>query len=63
MPSKTEEYLALAHSQRLDPVLGKLDGLSDHGIPVVQVSLCGSAHDLRPTPGCHRLRQLRHLER
>ena len=26
-----------AHSQRLDPVLGKLDGLSDHRIPAVQV--------------------------
>ena len=60
MPSKTEEYLALAKrtANGLDPVLGKLDRLSDHGIPVVQVSLCGSAYDLRPAARCHRLRRI-----
>ena len=60
MPSKTEEYLALAQrtAKRLDPILGKLDGLPDHRISAVQVPLCRPAHDLRPAPGCHRLRRL-----
>ena len=39
MPNKTQEYLNLAqqtaNSKGTDPVLGKLDGLSDHCIPVV----------------------------
>ena len=41
MPSKTEEYLTLAQrtADGLDPVLGKLDGLPDHRIPVVQIPL------------------------
>ncbi len=47
MPSKTEEYSrpCPAHGQRLDPVLGKLDGLPDHRIPAVQVSLCRPVDD------------------
>ena len=45
-----------AHSQRLDPVLGKLDGLSDHRIPAVQIPLCGPVDDLRPAARCYRLR-------
>ena len=34
MPSKTEESRP-ANGKGTDPVLGKLDGLSDHCIPVV----------------------------
>ncbi len=51
-----------AHGEWSDPVLGKLDGLFDHCIPAIQVHLCRLAHDLRPAPGCHCLRRLRHLE-
>ena len=51
MPSKTEEYLALAQRTANG-------GLPDHRIPAVQVQFCGPAHDLRPAPGCHRLRRL-----
>ena len=60
MPSKTEEYLALAQrtANGLTPILGKLDGLSDHRIPAVQVPLCRPADDLRPAARCHRLRRL-----
>ena len=49
MPSKTEEYLALAQrtANGSDPVLGKLDGLSDHSIPAVQVQFPGPVDDLR----------------
>ena len=48
-----------AHGERLDSVLGKLDGLSDHRIPAVQVPLCRPADDLRPAARCHRLRRLK----
>ena len=60
MPSKTEEYLALAQrtANGLTRYWGKLDGLPDHRITTVQVPICGSAYDLCPAPGCHRLRRL-----
>ena len=38
MPSKTEEYLALAQQT----------ALPDHCIPAVQVQLCRPVDDLRP---------------
>ena len=38
-----------AHGQQLDPILGKLDGLPDHRIPVVQVPLCRPVDD---SSGC-----------
>ena len=65
MPSKNRRISrpCPAHSQRLDPVLGKLDRLPDHRIPAVQVPLCGPAYDLRPATRCHSLRRLRHLEK
>ena len=47
-----------AHGQRLDPILGKLDGLSDHRIPAVQVPLCRPVDDLRSAARCHRLRRI-----
>ena len=50
------------NGKRIDPVLGKLDGLSDYCIPAVQVQSRRPTHDLRPASRCHRLRQLRHLE-
>ena len=45
MPSKTEEYLALAQrtANGSDPVLGKLDSVPDHRIPAVQVPFCRPA--------------------
>jgi len=50
MPSKTEEYLALAQrtANGLTRYWESWTGLPDHRIPAVQVPFCGPAHDLRP---------------
>ena len=59
MPSKTEEYLALAQrtANGLTRYWESWTGLPDHRIPAVQVPLCRPADNLCPAPGCHRLRR------
>ena len=59
MPSKTEEYLALA--QRTANGLTRYwESWTDylHRIPAVQVPLCRPAYDLRSAARCHRLRRI-----
>ncbi len=60
MPSKTEEYLALAQrtANGLTRYWESWTNYLTTRIPAVQVQFCGPAHDLRPAPGCHRLRRL-----
>ena len=59
MPSKTEEYLALA--QRTANGLTRYwESWTDYlttASRLYKVPLCRPAHDLRPAPGCHRLRR------
>ena len=61
MPSKTEEYLALA--QRTANGLTRYweswtDYLTTASRLAVQVPLCRPADDLRPAARCHRLRRI-----
>ena len=60
MPSKTEEYLALA--QRTANGLTRYwESWTDYlttASRLYKYPLCGPTYDLRPAPGCHRLRRL-----
>ena len=60
MPSKTEEYLALA--QRTANGLTRYwESWTDYlttASRLYKYPFAGPADDLRPAPGCHRLRRL-----
>ena len=58
MPSKTEEYLALA--QRTANGLTRYwESWTDYLTTASRLyKYSFAAHDLRPAPGCHRLRRL-----
>lgn len=64
MPSKTEEYLALA--QRTANGLTRYwESWTDYlttASRLYKLPLCRPVDDLRPAPGCHRLRRLQCLE-